>query len=406
MKTNFSLLFFMKRQKNYSGGEVPIYLRITVNGKRAEIATGRSCEPDRWHSKSGRAIGTKEKYRLFNTCLDQLHNKVYDAYLKVVQSGNEITAQSIRDMMMGRETISATLLQAVAEHNERMEVLVGKDYVRGTLNRYKVLKKHLETFILLQYNTSDIEVGKVDVAFFNNFDYYLRSRSCANNYTVKMIKNLGKIINICCENGTAESNPITFYKGRTKTVDRNFLSQEEIQIILQKRFISARLEVIRDVFLFCCFTGLAYADVQKLKITDIQKGIDGELWIIKNRQKTNVRASIPLLQNAVDLINKYEGHPICGNIGTVFPVPSNQKMNEYLKEIAELCGIEKKLTSHIARHTFATTVTLLNGVPIESVSKMLGHTNIRTTQHYAKILDMKLSEDMANLKVRLADQFA
>lgn len=405
MKTNFSLLFFMKRQKNYSGGEVPIYLRITVNGKRVEIATGRSCEPDRWHSKSGRAIGTKEKYRLFNTCLDQLHNKVYDAYLKVVQSDNEITAQSIRDMMMGRETISAMLLQAVAEHNERMEVLVGKDYVRGTLNRYKVFKKHLETFILLQYNTNDIEVGKVDVAFFNNFDYYLRSRSCANNYTVKMIKNLGKIINICCENGTAESNPITFYKGRTKTVDRNFLSQEEIQIILQKRFVSARLDAIRDVFLFCCFTGLAYADVQKLKITDIQKGIDGELWIIKNRQKTNERASIPLLQNAVELINKYEGHPICGNLGTVFPVPSNQKMNEYLKEIAELCGIEKKLTSHIARHTFATTVTLLNGVPIESVSKMLGHTNIRTTQHYAKILDMKLSEDMANLKVRLADQF-
>ncbi|MNK80969.1 Tyrosine recombinase XerD [compost metagenome] len=406
MKTNFSLLFFMKRQKNYSGGEVPIYLRITVNGKRAEIATGRSCEPDRWHSKSGRAIGTKEKYRLFNTCLDQLHNQAYDAYLKVVQSANEITAQSIRDMMMGRETISATLLQAVAEHNDRMEVLVGKDYVRGTLNRYKVLKKHLETFILLQYNTNDMEVRKVDVAFFNNFDYYLRSRSCANNYTVKMIKNLGKIINICCENGTAESNPITFYKGRTKTVDRNFLSQDEIQIILQKRFASARLDIIRDVFLFCCFTGLAYADVQKLKITDIQKGIDGELWIIKNRQKTNVRASIPLLQNAVELINKYENHPICGNLRTVFPVPSNQKMNEYLKEIAELCGIEKKLTSHIARHTFATTVTLLNGVPIESVSKMLGHTNIRTTQHYAKILDMKLSEDMANLKTRLADQFA
>ena len=162
------------------------------------------------------------------------------------------------------------------------------------------------------------------------------------------------------------------------------------------------MDAIRDVFLFCCFTGLAYADVQKLKITDIQKGIDGELWIIKNRQKTNVRASIPLLSNAVELINKYEGHPICGNLKTVFPVPSNQKMNEYLKEIGDL---EKK-TLHIARHTFATTVTLLNGVPIESVSKMLGHTNIRTTQHYAKILDMKLSEDMANLKIRLADQFA
>lgn len=405
MKTNFSLLFFMKRQKNYSEGEAHIYMRITVNGKRVELATGRSCEPHRWHSKSGRATGTKEKYRLFNTSLDQLQNKVYDAHVKLVQSGMEITAQSIRDVLVGKVAKSSMLLDAVSEHNEKMEALVGKDYVRGTLNRYKVLFNHLQTFIKMQYGSDDLELEKVDISFFNNFDYYLRSRSCANNYTVKMVKNLGKIINICCENGTTEGNPITFYKGRTKTVDRNFLSQDEIQIILQKRFISARLDVIRDVFLFCCFTGLAYADVQKLKMIDIQKGIDGELWIIKNRQKTNVRASIPLLPNAIELINKYADHPICSNLGTAFPVPSNQKMNEYLKEIADLCGIEKKLTSHIARHTFATTVTLLNGVPIESVSKMLGHTNIRTTQHYAKILDMKLSEDMANLKVRLADHF-
>jgi len=406
MKTNFSLLFFMKKQRNYTaGGEIPVYLRITVNSKRAEIATGRSCEPDRWHSRSGRATGTKEKYRLFNTCLDQLQNQAYDAHLKLVQSGNEITAQAIKDIMIGKIVKSAMLLDAVSEHNERMEALVGKDYVRGTLNRYKVLYNHLQVFIKMQYGSDDIEVGKVDISFFNNFDYYLRSKSCANNYTVKTIKNLGKIINICCENGTAESNPITFYKGRTKTVDRNFLSQEEIQIILQKRFVSARLEAIRDVFLFCCFTGLAYADVQQLREKDITKGIDGELWIIKNRQKTKVRSSIPLLPNAIELVNKYVGHPVCSNLGTVFPVPSNQKMNEYLKEISDLCGIEKKLTSHIARHTFATTVTLLNGVPIESVSKMLGHTNLRTTQHYAKILDMKLSEDMANLKIRLTDQF-
>ncbi len=405
MKTNFSLLFYMKRQKNYSAGAAPIYLRITVKGKRSELATGRSLEPGRWNSRSGRAIGTKEEYRVFNTHLDQLQNQVYDAYNKIIQSGNEITAQAIKDMMIGKVCKKASLTEAVSEHNDRMETLVGKEYVRGTLNRYKVLKNHLESFISIQYGSDDIDVSKVDIAFFNNFDYYLRNRSCANNYTVKMIKNLGKIINICCENGTAESNPISLYKGRTKTVDRNFLTQEEIQTILQKGFVSARLDAIRDVFLFCCFTGLAYADVQKLKETDIRKGIDGELWIIKNRQKTNVRSSIPLLPNAVQLIDKYADHPICSNLGTVFPVPSNQKMNEYLKEIAELCGIEKKLTSHIARHTFATTVTLLNGVPIESVSKMLGHTNIRTTQHYAKILDMKLSEDMANLRIRLAAQF-
>jgi len=294
-------------------------------------------------------------------------------------------------------------MQAITEHNEKVETLVGKEFVQGTLNRYKVLKKHLAFFLAFKYDVKDIDMRNIDIAFLNEFDYYLRSeKSCANNYTVKMIKNLGKIINISFENGHIQTNPFACYKGRTKKVDRYFLNQEEIQVIADKKFVSERLDIIRDVFLFCCFTGLAYADVQKLQKTHISKGIDGEYWIIKNRQKTNIRSAIPLLPSAVTIINKYKNHPVCLNKGLIFPVPSNQKMNEYLKEIADLCGIEKKLTSHIARHTFATTVTLLNGVPIESVSKMLGHTNIRTTQHYAKILDIKVSEDMMLLKNKLA----
>jgi len=393
----------MKKQKNYTKGIAPIYIRITVNGKRAESATGRYCEPERWNSKSGRSIGTKEDSRSLNSFLDQLQNMVYDAHATLLKSGHQITADSIRNIFMGREVKSQTLIQAITEHNEKVETLVGKEYVQGTLNRYKVLKKHLEIFLNFKYQVKDIDMRNIDIAFLNEFDYYLRSeKSCANNYTVKMIKNLGKIINISLENGHIQTNPFGFYKGRTKKVDRYFLNQEEIQIISNKKFASERLDMIRDVFLFCCFTGLAYADVQKLHHSHISKGIDGERWIIKNRQKTNTRSAIPLLPSAVNIIEKYKNHPVCLNKGLVLPVPRNQKMNEYLKEIEDCCEIGKKLTSHIARHTFATTVTLLNGVPIESVSQMLGHTNIRTTQHYAKILDIKVGADMALLKKKLA----
>jgi site-specific recombinase XerD len=200
------------------------------------------------------------------------------------------------------------------------------------------------------------------------------------------------------ENEWIDKSPFNAYKGKTKHVDRFYLDKEELAHIAGKEFLSERLKLGRDVFIFCCFTGLAYVDVFKLKQENIRTGFDGERWIFTSRQKTKTRSSVPLLPTAVEIIDRYAANKVCLNKGSFLPVPSNQKMNEYLREIADLCGIEKKLTYHIARHTFATTVTLLNGVPIESVSKMLGHTNIRTTHHYAKILDIKVSEDMALLK--------
>lgn len=247
-----------------------------------------------------------------------------------------------------------------------------------------------------------MDIRHINRSFISDFDFYLRSdKNCANNYVVKNIKNLGKIVHVCMANGWIETDPFLSYKGKSKNVDRYYINKEELLKIADKPFISERLKQVRDVFLFCCFTGLAYADVFKLKTEHISKGNDGERWIFTNRQKTKIRSAIPLLPTAIQIIDKYAKHPVCVNKGTLLPVPSNQKMNEYLKEIADLCGIDKKLTSHIARHTFATTITLLNGVPIESVSKMLGHTNIRTTQHYAKILDIKVGADMALLKQKL-----
>jgi site-specific recombinase XerD len=250
-----------------------------------------------------------------------------------------------------------------------------------------------------KYNVSDIDITKIDHAFITDYEFWLRSvRNCANNTAVKYIKNFNKIIKLCLANDWLEKNPFANYKSKVKEVERVYLTENEIQSIIEKDFKTERLSVVRDIFLFSCFTGLAYIDVKNLTKSHISFGIDGEKWIFTHRQKTESASKIPILPVTQMIIEKYENHPQCNNEYKLLPILSNQKMNAYLKEIAGVCEIEKELTFHIARHTFATTVTLTNGVPIESVSKMLGHKNLRTTQHYAKVLDRKVSDDMKILK--------
>jgi site-specific recombinase XerD len=399
MKTNFSLLFYMKKPKNCQKGVAPIYIRITVNGNRSEVTTGRSCAPSRWNARAGRAIGTKEEFKSLNTYLDQLQIKMYDAHAQLMAADETITAESIRNRFQGKVEKPITLIEAFKDHNEKMESLVGMEFSKGTAERYRTSLKHTIDFLQWKYKVDDIELKKVDYHFISEYDYYLRSvRKCANNSTVKYLKNFGKIIRICLANARMETDPFINYKPKVKKVDRVYLNQEEIELIANKEMATDRLTYVRDIFLFCCYTGLAYIDVKNLRKQNIVTGIDGENWISINRQKTNVPSRIPLLPVASALLDQYRQNRICLNTGMLFPVTSNQKMNSYLKEIADVCGINKPITFHIARHTFATTVTLLNGIPIESVSKMLGHTNIQTTQHYAKVLDIKVGADMAVLR--------
>ena len=215
--------------------------------------------------------------------------------------------------------------------------------------------------------------------------------------------NFKKIIRICLSNGWLEKDPFRAYKGKLNEVVPTFLTKSELHSVAQKEFVSERIIQVRDIFLFSCYTGLAYADVKKLKRIEIVTGFDGQQWVSTSRQKTDTASRIPLSPAAIEIINRYANHPQCQNEGRLLPVLSNQKMNAYLKEIADICGVNKQLTYHTARHTFATTVTLANGVPIETVSKMLGHKNIKTTQHCARILDSKVSEDMEVLKQKLAN---
>jgi site-specific recombinase XerD len=399
MKTTFSLLFYLKRPKNHEKGPIPIYLRITVNGKRAETTSGRECLPANWNNKLGRFRGTKEEIKSFNAYLDNLQSQVYEAHKILTESGGAITAELIKNKLLGKNEKVKMLIAVFRDHNKKVAALVGNEYAAGTLTRYETSLRHTQSFLAWKYQVSDINIKSVDHDFITNYEFYLRSeKKCANNSAVKYIKNFKKIIRICLASGWLDNDPFINYKTKVKQVDRVFLNQEEIQAISEKVFDTDRLNQVRDIFLFCCFTGLAYADVQKLKQSEIIKGADGEMWIVTKRLKTNTPTKVPLLPVALTILEKYSNDPVCCIKGKALPVSTNQKMNAYLKEIAGVCSINEELTFHTARHTFATTVTLSNGVPIESVSKMLGHTNIKTTQHYAKILDMKVSKDMALLK--------
>ncbi|MBC7410028.1 MAG: site-specific integrase [Arcicella sp.] len=399
MKTKVSILFYAKRAKANVSGLVPIYTRITINGKRIELSTNRFVEITKWSTEAGKMKGNSIEARSINSHLDMLRIQIIDMQMELVHKKIPVTAETLKSKILGVDEKERMIIPIYQNHNDKIEDLIGNGYAYGTLERFKISLKHLQEFIQWKFHVSDIGINKIDYAFVTEFEFYLRSvKKCNNNTAVKYVRNFRKIIKICLDNDWMEKDPTTRYEGKMKEVERDFLTEEELNRIYNKRFSSERLTLVKDIFIFSCYTGLAYVDVKGLKKDHIAIGIDGEKWIFKNRQKTDTKSKIPVLQIAQEIIQKYENHPRCLNEDAILPILTNQKMNSYLKEIADLCDISKEITFHMARHTFATSVTLTNGVPIETVSKMLGHKNIQTTQHYAKVLDKKVSEDMQILR--------
>lgn len=400
MDLNLSLLFYLRKSKS-KAGSTRIYLRVTLNGKRAEMSVNRKISNTDWNIAAGKAAGNLPQTQVINRYLNKVENDIYKCYQILLDQNKYFTSKQVVDLYMGKDEKAKMLLQIFQEHNDKVHELVGQDFAAGTLERYRTAKMHVENYIKKDFKTDDIPVNEVDHKFISGLEHYLKTvRKCSHNSTIKYITNFKKIIRIAFANEWIQRDPFVNWKGTLKIVDREFLTQEEIQQMLEKDQKNERLDLVKDIFIFCCYTGLAYADVQKLSENDLVIGIDGNKWIKINRTKTKIRSSIPILPTAEDILDKYSSHPDVSE-KRLLPVLSNQKMNAYLKEIADLCGIKKNLTFHLARHTFATTVTLSNGVPIESVSKMLGHKNLQTTQHYAKILDRKVSDDMAALRERL-----
>ena len=403
MKTKISVLFYLRKSKVNALGRMPIFYRITINGQRFDTSTGHYVEELKWSAETGKIKGNSEEARSINSQLELIKATVYETEKKLYMREEDITFETFKNEYQGKKEKKRFLIPIFQDHNNKIKALLGKEYAPGTLERYETSLRHTEEFLMWKYNLKDIDILQIDHAFITDYEFFLRTvRNCANNTAVKYIKNFNKIIKICLANHWIERNPFANYKSKVKEVERVYLSEEEIQEISNKEFATERLSLVRDIFLFSCFTGLAYIDVKNLTKSHISLGIDGEKWIFTHRQKTESASKIPILPVTQMIIDKYADHPQALNQDRLLPILSNQKMNAYLKEIAAVCKIDKELTFHIARHTFATTVTLTNGVPIESVSKMLGHKNLRTTQHYAKVLDKKVGEDMKLLKEKMA----
>lgn len=405
MEAKMSIILYARKSKLTKDNLLPIYLRITINRQRFDTSSNRYVSEEKWSAQAGRVKGTSAEAKSINSFLDALVGKAHSIERDIIKEGRVMSMDTFKSKWLGISEKPIMLMDVFQEHNDKMEKLVGQDYAYGTFQRYQTSLQHTRDFLIWKFKEKDIDLKKLNFKFITDYEFYLKSvRKCGHNSTMKYLANFKEIVLICVKNDWLEKDPFFAYKMQKREVDRSALTEKELAEIANKRFAVDRLNQVRDIFIFCCYTGLAYADVHKLKRSEIVDGIDGGKWLLIKRQKTESRSSIPILPTAMELLKRYEDHPQCVNKGQLLPVLSNQKMNSYLKEIADQCGISKTITFHLARHTFATTITLSNGVPIESVSKMLGHRDLKTTQLYAKVVDRKISDDMNKLKELLGNK--
>ncbi|AEA44951.1 site-specific integrase [Fluviicola taffensis] len=410
MKTNLKLSFLFYLNKQRSKDELaPLYIRIYVDGKRAEFSTPHSVPLSMWDSKSSRVKNIYKYAHIINNFLDKAKSDISHLFVVETTKFGFITSKDLRDLYLNKPKKEdapkhKTILEAFDYHNLKMlEKVKAGQVVAKTHARYIITRNKVEKFIKKQFKTNDKALPEMRLAFVTEFEHYLLTvERIQSNTAHKYIKNLKKIMNMAVGLDWIPSNPFNHFKCSYTNPEREILNQDELNIIMNKKLHTERLEEVRDVFIFCCYTGFAYADVYQFEKEAVMKGLDGNLWLSTARQKTGTKESVPLLPIPLEIIAKYQEHEYCKKYNKLLPVNSNQRYNSYLKEIVDLCGINKKLTSHIARHTFATTVTLANGVPIETVSRMLGHTNIRTTQIYAKVVEQKVSDDMNVLRAKLS----
>ena len=398
-KSTFSILFIMQKGKPNAEGNAPIFARITINHQMTHLATRYYIPADRWLSKEGRTVGRTKEEKEVNAYLDNLRGLIFAKYNEMFLAGEVVTARKLKCRLISKDEKSMTLLELFDDYIKYYSKLVGVSKTKKTCDRYILTRRRIEEFMQSEYKRTDISVNDVNPKFIAGFEIFLRTQyKLSNNYVMKMIQRFRSIYQVAIDNGWANKNPFVSFKLKFENTERGYLTMAELTNLMNKQLPSKRLEQIRDVFVFSCFTGLAYCDAQALTAEHIIVGPNKAHWLRTHRKKTSAPVDVPLLEIPLQILAKYEGR--CPN-GKLLPIPSNQKCNDYLKEIASICGIEKRLTFHLARHTFATTVTLTNGVPIESVSKMLGHRSLKTTQIYAKIVNDKLAEDMTNLSTRL-----
>lgn len=401
--TTFSILFWINTSRA-SNGEAKLYARVTVNQKRANISLKRSIAVSQWDGKRKRAKGNTSNARELNHYLEQMQSQLFRCYQDLRLADQLVTAKLIKAKFLGEDEKSKTLLELIGYHSRKIEGTLAK----GSIRNFGVSVGYLKRFLEQEMKTDDINLKQLNYKFICDFEHFLHDywpkghpKAMGHNTVMKHIQRLRKIITLGYHIEWLDRDPFVRWKPTFEKKQREFLSENELSNLESYRFPLERLDRVRDLFVFSCYTGISYADLIKLTQDNIHIGIDGGKWIITTRQKTKTPVKVPLLDKAQELIDKYDGHPITQVTETLLPVITNEKLNLYLKEVADACGIRKNLTFHMSRHTFATTITLSNGVPIETVSKLLGHTKLATTQIYARVIERKVSEDMNVLSKKL-----
>jgi len=393
MKKQILVSFLARKTLKKKNGMIPVYCRIRYDNRIAQFNTKIDVFGANWDSQTTRVIGNNSKS--VNIQLEKIRIDIIKKYELLYKTNIIITAKTILDLYKNNSLLMDGIMNVFKQHNKNMKSLIGIEYSKGSYKNYITTIKHLKNYIKTKFNTDDISLNKLNYDFVYNFSHYiLLNTKCTHNGMMKHIQRLKKITNFCIKNNYITNDPFISFKIKFKKSNRVYINNEELYTLKNIK-LDKSLNKIRDIFLFACYTGLSYIDLYNLNIKNIQIGDDNLKWIFIKRHKTDIPSNVPILPPALIILNKYKTQ---NNINGIFPMISNQKTNIALKEIARLCNFNKKLTFHCARHTFATTITLTNGVPIETVSKMLGHNNIKTTQIYARVIDSKISADMMKLR--------
>lgn len=392
MRSTFKVLFFLKRDKQKKDGSVPVYCRITIDGKEARFGMKKNIDPKLWNVKEGKATGKSTESSEINALLEKTKAGIHKIYRDIQERENTVSAEKVKNIFLGIDSKQYMLLKAFDEHVEEKFNLIGKRIVKSTYHRYYYLRIRLSEFLTEKYHLSDIPLREINYQFIRDFEMYLLTvRGNKQSTIAQYLINLKKIVELAYKNEWIFRNPFINYKIEDEKSERGFLTQREVEVLMNWK-LDKKLERTRDVFIFCCFTGLSYIDVFKLAKEQINLSIDGQQWIMGKREKTDMDYFIPMMEIPKKILEKYKNETF--KDGKLLPVKVSLTVNRHLKEIAEICEINKHLTFHLSRHTFAT-LTMSKGVSLESVSKMLGHKNIQTTQIYAKMTTEKVGRDMA-----------
>ena len=390
--------------KPNKSGRVPILMQLTIGQQTCHISTKQNILPEKWGD--GKPIGHTREDQAITAVLEEIRTKAYNKFLQLQGQNINVTPERLKQALLGKDQVQPRgYVEIFDQWLVEYSKMVGITTSKRTLDKYILVRNRLQDYIASQLGVKDISLEEVTPKFLSSFDNYLRVEyNMANNHAMKIRQKLRTIYKVAIDNGWVSKNPFSTVKIHFEPVERDVLTKSELAALIQTDMIFDRLEKMRDVFVFACFTGLAHCDVAGLTKENIITDEAGQVWLKTHRQKTSEMVDIPLLEIPQLIIKKYQGMKELN--GKLLPTLTNSCSNLYLKEVAVRCGINKTLTFHMARHTFATTVTLSNGVPIESVAKMLGHRNIRTTQIYAKIIKDKLAEDMSKLATRICGDYS